>query len=343
MTKGGSDRGTVPDDFPDVAEVREAVRGIARATPLVEAPELSERLGRPVYLKLENLQATGSFKIRGAAARLSVLDVAARARGVVACSSGNHGRAVAHVAERLGIPATVCVPDWVDPVKLDGIRSHGAEAALVGPTYDESEVYAQELARDTGRTFVSAFDDPWVIAGQGTLAPEILDALDEPPAAVLAPLSGGGLIAGIAGALRQRLGAGAPVSVGVSARRAAVMRASLDAGRPVQVPEEPTVANALAGGIGPDNRFSFRWVRDLVDQHATVEEAAIRAAMAYAFRQYRLVVEGGGATALAALLSGAWTPAALPPGPVVVVLSGGNVSLEVLQEVLTEAPTDARS
>ena len=326
----------IPSDLPDFQAAQAATRSLVRVTPLVEAPDLSRRLGRPVLLKLENLQATGSFKVRGAAACLTALDAEARRRGVVACSSGNHGRAVAFVAEQLGIPATVCVPDWVDPVKLEGIRGHGAEAILVGPTYDESEVYAQELAARTGRTFVSAFDDPRVIAGQGTLALEILDAVGEAPVAVLAPLSGGGLMAGIAGALRQRTGDAGPTPVAVTAARAAVMRASLDAGHPVELPEEPTVASALAGGIGLDNRYSFRWVRDLVAEHVTVTEASIRAAMAWAFRDFRLVVEGGGATALAAVHSGAWRPTTHHPGPVVVVVSGGNVSMDVLQDVLAD-------
>lgn len=325
---------SLPSDLPDFKAAQAAIRDLVRVTPLVEAPELSRRLGRPVLLKLENLQATGSFKVRGAAACLTALDAEARRHGVVACSSGNHGRAVAFVAEQLGIPATVCVPDWVDPVKLEGIRGHGAEAILVGPTYDESEVYAQELAMRTRRTFVSAFDDPWVIAGQGTLALEILDALAETPVAVLAPLSGGGLIAGIAGALRQRTGDTGPIPVAVTAARAAVMRASLDAGRPVELPEEPTVASALAGGLGLDNRYSFRWVRDLVSEHVTVTEEAIREAMAWAFRDFRLVVEGGGATALAALRSGAWRPSTDRSGAVVVVVSGGNVSMDLLKDVL---------
>ena len=322
------------DELPDVEGVREGVSALTRVTPLLEAPAASARAGRPVLLKLESLQVTGSFKARGAAARLGALEGPERARGVVACSSGNHGRAVAYVAESLGIPATICVPDWVDPVKLAGIRGHGAEAILVGPTYDESEAYAQALARTSGRTFVSAFDDPWVIAGQGTLALEVLDALPTAPCAVLTPLSGGGLAAGIAGALRQRLGEGAPPTVAVTAERAGVMLASLRAGRPVELPEEPTVASALAGGIGPDNRWSFRWVRDLVAEHAVVTEEAVRAAMAFAFRELRLLVEGGGATALAAVLSGAWRAPPDGEGPVVVVISGGNVSLEVLSEVL---------
>jgi len=255
---------------------------------------------------------------------------------VVVCSSGNHGRAVAWVAERMGIPATVCVPDWVDPVKLDGIRRAGAEAVLAGATFDEAERRALQLARASGQAYVSAYDDPWVIAGQGTLALEVLDALPEPPAAILAPLSGGGLIAGIAGALRRRLGGAAPRAVAVTAERASVMLASLRAGRPVELPEEDTVAGALSGGIGPDNRWSFRLVRDLVAEHVVVSEVDVRAAMAYAFRELRLVVEGGGATALAALLAGRWRAPPTSRGPVVAVVSGGNVAISTLRSVLAD-------
>jgi threonine dehydratase len=310
-------------------------------TPILESPALSARVGRTVLLKLESLQATGSFKVRGAASRLGALTPAQQRLGVVACSSGNHGRAVAWVAGRLGIPATVCVPDWVDPVKLAGIRAAGAQAVLAGPTYDAAEAHALDLARASGRPYVSGYDDPWVIAGQGTLALEILDALGEPPAAVLAPLSGGGLMGGIAGALRRRLGARAPRSVAVTAERAGVMLASLRAGRPVELPEEETIAGALSGGIGRDNAHSFPLVRDLVDEHVMVSEASIRHAMAFSFRELRLVVEGGGATALAALLSGAWRPAPGVSGPVVVVVSGGNVALSTLLEVVetSGAPT----
>jgi threonine dehydratase len=244
---------------------------------------------------------------------------------------------VAWVAERLGIPATVCIPDWVDPVKLDGIRATGAEAVLAGATFDEAERRALELAPASGRVYVSAYDDPWVIAGQGTLALEVLDALSEPPAAILAPLSGGGLIAGIAGALRRRLGEKAPPAVAVTAERAGVMLASLRAGHPIELPEEDTVAGALSGGIGPDNRYSFALVRDLVAEHVVASEEDVRGAMAYAFRELRLVVEGGGATALAALLAGRWRVPPTGHGPVVVVVSGGNVALPTLRSVLADA------
>lgn len=322
----------------DFAHATDAVRGIARRTPLLEAPELSQKLGVPVLMKAECLQVTGSFKVRGAAARLAALSEQERKHGVVTCSSGNHGRAVAYVAQRLDVPATVCVPTWVDPVKLEGIRAEGAEALLVGDTYDESEAHALELASTSGRTFVSAYDDPWVIAGQGTLALEVLDQLDVIPQAVLAPLSGGGLVGGIAAALQEKLASDAPRIVAVSAQNAAVMLASVRAGKPVELPEQETLANALAGGIGLDNRYSFQLVRDRVHEHVSVSEADIEAAMVYAATSLRLVVEGGGAVALAVLLSGAWQPstdASDPERPVVVVLSGGNVAPATLAAALS--------
>jgi threonine dehydratase len=308
---------------------------VAHPTPLLESPALSDLVGAQVFLKLECLQVTGSFKVRGAAARLGTLDEPSRRAGVVACSSGNHGRAVAYVAHKLGIPATVYVPDWVDPVKLAGIRAHGAEAVLAGATFDEAEARAEHDARASGRTYVSAYDDPDVIAGQGTIALEILDALGEPPKAVLVPLSGGGLVGGIAAALRSRLPNTPAPCVAVSAERAAVMLASLRAGRPVELPEEDTVASALSGGIGLDNRWSFPLVRDLVSEHVVVVEEEIRDSMALAWRELHLVVEGGGAVGLAALLSGRWRPSPDAGGPVVVIVSGGNVSRETLVRALS--------
>lgn len=324
----------------DFQAASRAVRDVTRRTPLLEAPLLSERLGVPVLLKLESLQVTGSFKARGAAARLGMLDADERRAGVVACSSGNHGRAVSYVAERLGIPATVYVPDWVDPVKLAGIRGHGAEAVLAGATFDEAEAAAISYARSSGRTYVSAYDDLGVIAGQGTVAMEILDDLVQPPTAILVPLSGGGLVGGIAAAVAAADtgdGLRRPRCVAVSAERAAVMVASLQADHPVELPEEDTLASALAGGIGLDNRWSFALVRDLVSEHVVVPENDIAGAMAFAWRDLRLVVEGGGAVGLAALLDGRWAPRSrdLDGGPVVVVVSGGNVSRDTLASALS--------
>ena len=226
---------------------------------------------------------------------------------MVACSSGNHGRAVAYVAGRLGVPATVYVPEWVDPVKLRGIEAAGAEARREGATFDESEALAVERAQAHGRTYV--------------------------PAALVIPLSGGGLAGGIAAAL-DRMPRPRPEVVAVSAEKASVMLASIQAGRPVELPEEETLANALAGGIGLDNAHSFALVRDTVDRHVTVTEDEIAEAMRYALTRLRVVVEGGGAVGLAAWLASTKPGRSLPDGPVVIVLSGGNVAPEVLARVL---------
>jgi len=318
----------------DFAHAKEAVARHARVTLIVRDDRLSERWGRDVVYKAECLQHTGSFKVRGAAARLEALGSEERERGIVACSSGNHGRAVAYVAGRLGIPAQVFVPEWVDPVKLEGIQAAGADAVRAGSTFDEAEAAALERAAHEGLTYVSAYDDPWVIAGQGTLADEVLAQLPEAPAAFVVPLSGGGLIGGIAASLKARFGDAGPLCLAASAERAAVMLASVRAGRPVELAEEETLANALAGGIGLDNAHSFELVRDLVSEHATVTEGEIAEAMRYAVESLRLVVEGGGAVALASLLGDAWSDVELPPGPIVVLLSGGNVARAALVEVL---------
>jgi threonine dehydratase len=320
----------------DFETARRAVDSVARRTPLLPASELSDRLGRPVYVKAECLQVTGSFKVRGAAARLSVMSQEERDVGVVACSSGNHGKAVAYVADRLGIPATVCVPEWVDPVKLEGIRSAGAETLLIGETFDESEAHAVELAASSGRVYASAYDDPWVIAGQGTIAAELCEQLGGTPELVVAPLSGGGLVGGIAAAFAARTASAGelgPRVVAVSAKNASVMLESVRAGTPVDMPEVETLANALAGGIGLDNAFSFELIRDLIEDHVTVTEQEIGAAMAYAATALHLVVEGGGAVGLGAALSDTWRPPE-GQGAVVIVLSGGNVAPAVLAGVL---------
>ncbi len=313
-------------DFP-LAEARSAVERSLPPSPLLPHPGLSECIGLPVHLKLENLQVTGSFKVRGALARISALGPRERGRGVVACSSGNHGRAVAWVARRLRIPAIICVPSWVDPLKLRAMRAAGAEVRQVGDSYDEAEAEALRIAGDEGRSFVSPFDDPWVVAGQATVGSEILDQLGEAPAEVLVPLSGGGLAGGIAVALEA---AGHPGRVtAVSAVQASVMLQSVRAGRPLQLDEEETLASALAGGIGEPNRVTFELVRDRIDRHLEVTEAAIADAVRRFFSHHGMVVEGGGAVAFAGLLERAAgrIEGPTPPeaGPTVVVVSGGNL------------------
>ncbi len=248
-----------------------------------------------------------------------------RRRGVVTCSSGNHGRAVSYVARRLEVPATICVPEWVDPVKLEAIKLDGAEVILAGGTYDEAEARAQEIHRSDGRVYVHPFDDPLVIAGQGTISAEILDDLPI-LSRIVVPLSGGGLAAGVARAakaVRPDIWITA-----VSAERANVMVRSLEAGQPIEVAEEPTVANALSGGIGIPNHHTFEMVKDLVDEHVQVSEDEILRAMAYAVHERSLLVEGGGAVGLAALLASKLPdrPNDAAGGATAIILSGGNVS-----------------
>ena len=294
--------------------------------------ELESPPGGGVFLKLENLQVTGSFKVRGAANRILTLSREERGRGVVACSSGNHGRAVAHIAGIQGIPAAICVPSWVDPVKKQGMETAGARVLLAGETYDEAEVRALALAEEEGRVFVQPFDDPWIAAGQGTLGLELLEQVPELHT-VLVPLSGGGLAGGIAYAIKEQR----PEAriVGVSASRARVMYESVKVGKPVPMEEEETLAEALSGGIGLTNRFTLPLIRELVDEHVLVEESEIGAAMRYAASALQLLLEGGGAVALAAVLSGKCDLSGeRGTEGVAVVLSGGNVSLSRLQEVM---------
>ncbi len=313
----------------DVRAAVEVVSRIAVRTPVIESQALSRRIGATVWLKLENLQVTGSFKVRGAANRMTALSEAEKQRGVVTCSSGNHGRAVAYVGEALGVVATVCVPEWVDITKLDAIRAHGAEPVLYGKTYDEAEARSLEIQRERGLAYVHPFDDPHVIAGQGTIGLELLDQVAA-CGAVVVPLSGGGLIAGIAAGIKSvnrkvRI-------IAVSAANARVMYESVQAGKPTVMPEEETVANALAGGIGTANRHSFALVCELVDEHVLVSEGEIRDAMRFAAREHKLIVEGGGAVGLAALLHDRVTGGG---GDMAVIVSGGNVDGRVIADVLT--------
>lgn len=317
-------------EIADVEAARRRIAAFARPTPLMPSPALAERTGAPVFLKLENLQATGSFKVRGISNKLLSLPPEVRARGIVVCSSGNHGLATAYVASLTGTPATVCVPSWVEPLKLERIRRLGAEAVVDGDTYDEAEDRAREIAAARSATFVDPFDDPQVLAGQGTIGLEIAERLPE-VATVLVPLSGGGLISGIALALGARRPAVRVIAA--YAERARVMVESLAAGRPLELPEEETLATALAGGIGRDNRFTFRLVGELVESFAAVSEEEIARAMAFAFEEHRLVVEGGGAVAVAALLASKVSS----PGPLAAVVSGGNIDLGRLAAIVESA------
>jgi len=308
----------------DLYRARQTIAPFVRRTPLVRAQELSRRTGKAIYLKLENQQETGSFKLRGAANCLGQLPAAACVRGVVTVSTGNHGRGVAYMAQQLGMRAVICVPQLVLPHKIAAMRALGAEVVVHGAIQDEAEAYAQQLEREEGLTLISAFDDPAIIAGQGTIGLEILEELPQ-VATVVVPLSGGGLLGGIGVAMK----AADPAirTVGVSQDRGPAMQLSLQAGQPVPVTEEPSLADSLLGSIGLDNRYTFALIGQVMDEVVLVSEAEIGQAMVYALQQERQVVEGGGSVGIAALLA---QKIANLPDPVVVVVSGGNVELAKL-------------
>lgn len=320
---------TIPEITPgSIWRARAAIAPFVRRTPLVRSEALSERLGRAVHLKLEILQITGSFKLRGATNRILELSEVERAHGVIAVSTGNHARAVAHAARANGVPAVVCMSSLVPENKVAAVRALGAEIQITGRNQDEAEDVAKELARERGLAFVSPFDDAAVIAGQGTIGLELLEDLPELDC-VLVPLSGGGLIGGIALALKR---ADPAIRViGVSMERGPAMHHSLRAGRPVRVEEEASLADSLGGGIGLDNRYTFALARDLVDEIVLVSEEEIAAAMAHCYWQEQLIVEGGGAVGIAALLT---DKVAQPGEQIAVLLSGRNVDMRRFGEIV---------
>lgn len=299
----------------DIHAARDRIRGMVRVTPVKPSPSLSALAGGPVWLKCEHRQETGAFKLRGAANAVARLgDVA----GVTTASTGNHGRALAHAARAQGLPAVICVSALVPQNKLDAIAALGAEARVTGDSQDQAFDEARRLQRDEGFALIPPFDHPDVIAGQGTLGLEIIDQIPE-AAAIAVPLSGGGLLAGVALAaktLRPDLRI-----IGISMERGAAMAASLAAGHPVEVAELETLADSLGGGIGLQNRLTFAMCRDLMDELILLTEAEIAAGIRHLAREDGELVEGAGAVGAGAILTGKLCG----PTPLVLILSGGNI------------------
>ena len=304
-----------------VQAARAAIAGVAVKTPLIASRCLESATRQPVFLKLETLQPIGAFKLRGAANALSLLGVDERARGVVCCSTGNHGRAVAFAARRLGVRATVCLSHLVPEIKICAIEALGGTVRRVGRSQDEAQVEADRMVREEGLTDIPPFDHPHVIAGQGTIALEILE--DRPDIeTILVPLSGGGLIGGIA--LAAKALKPSIRIIGISMKRGAAMQASLMTGRPVEVEELPTLADSLGGGIGLRNRWTFDLCRNLVDDVVLLDESDIYRGMRVLLLEERLVAEGAAAVGHAALLAGK----VKLDGPAAIIVSGQNAPME---------------
>ncbi|TGT86142.1 MULTISPECIES: hydroxyectoine utilization dehydratase EutB [unclassified Mesorhizobium] len=311
----------------DIRAARERIAGKVERTSIVLSASLSERLGVPVHLKLEHRQTTGSFKLRGASNAVASLDAEEKARGVVAASTGNHGRALAHAAKLEGMRAVICMSRLVPKNKLDEIRRLGAEVRIVGNSQDDAQQEVERLVTEEGLVMLPPFDHPAIIAGQGTLGLEMIEQVPD-AALVLVQLSGGGLASGVAAAIKG-VSPGTKI-IGVSMARGAAMKASLDAGRPVLVEELPTLADSLGGGIGLDNRLTFAMSRDLLDDVVLLSEDEIAAGIRHAYELEREIVEGAGAVGIAALLAGK----VRAEGPVVVLLSGRNIDMELHRKIV---------
>jgi threonine dehydratase len=317
-----------------IAEILEARRRIApyiRRTPLLPSAWLSALAGADVRLKLESLQPTNSFKLRGAANATAAFlerrrERPAAERRIVTASAGNHGRAMAYAAERLGLHLVVFTPESAPRAKLDFIARHGADLRRA-PTYEEAERMAKAFAAESGATYISPYSHPDVIAGAATVGLEILEDWPEVDT-ILAPVGGGGLVSGIAIAA-SALAAGRVEVVGVECEASPAFHEAIRAGRIVEVEVRPTLADGLAGNMDPDS-ITFDLVRRYVRRTVLAPESAIAEAICGLFEQDRVVAEGAGATAAAALVAGP-PPAGLN---VAVVVSGSNIDAGVLSKVL---------
>jgi len=313
----------------DVEAARVIVSRVAEITPIETSHYLSELLGAPVVMKCENLQRTGSYKIRGAYHRMSRLSDEEKARGVVAASAGNHAQGVAFAARELGIAATIFMPIGVALPKLQATRHYGAEVVLRGHTVSEPLAAAQEFAARTGAVYIPPFDHADVIAGQGTLGLELLDQVPDLETVVV-PIGGGGLISGVASVLKRRaaeLGRTIRV-IGVQATNAAAYPISLAAGEVTEISIGPTIADGIA--VAKPGRLNFEIIKDTVDEVVTVDDDDIARAMLVLLERAKLVVEPAGAVGVAAILTGKISAS----GMTVVVLSGGNIDPLVMERVI---------
>ncbi len=307
-------------------------------SPLLRARWLDAAAGgAAVWLKDETWGPTGAFKIRGATHAVATLPAQARERGVTTASTGNHGRALAHAAASQGVRAVICLSSLVPQNKVDAVRVAGGEVRIVGDTQDEAGEEVARLVREEGLTEIPPFDHPAVIAGQGTIGLELTEVLGT-VGTVLVGLSGGGLAGGLALALKSECPQARVIGLSPD-HGGAAMHASLQAGHLVEVPEPPSLADSLGGGLGADNRYTFSLCRDWIDDVVLLSEAEIAAGMRALHAEQGLVAEGGGAVGPAALLA---ERIAHPPGPVVCIISGAGIDPTLFRAVLAGADALAK-
>ncbi len=325
-----SEHTSLPVTLADVEQAAVRIQNSVVRTPLVLSSTLSLHSGHPVHLKLETRQRIGAFKLRGAVNAILALDNAARQRGYVTASTGNHGRAVAYAARELGVPATICMSSLVPANKVEPIRALGAEIRIVGVSQDDAQEEVERLVESAGLIPIPPFDNVDVVAGQGTIGLEMIEDLPD-LATVLIPLSGGGLAGGIAVAVKA-LRPQAHI-IGISMERGAAMHAAIAAGKPVPIGEEETLADSLGGGIGLQNRVTFALCRELLDDVVLLSEEEIAAGIRHAAREEGEVVEGAGAVGIAAILAGKIQP----NGPTAIIVSGANIDPKKHQDIVGAA------
>ncbi|MEA3352202.1 MAG: threonine ammonia-lyase [Campylobacterota bacterium] len=313
-------------DLNNIKEARERLKNIARVTPMAFAPYLSEINKAKVYLKKENLQLTGSFKLRGAFNKIASLSEVERSKGVVAASAGNHAQGVAYSSSHFGCKATIVMPEATPLLKVSGVKSYGADVILHGANYDEAYKYAMEYGQKNHMTFVHPFADDEVISGQGTVALEILEEYKEIDTLIV-PIGGGGLISGMAiaaKAINPKI-----KIIGVVASGADAMKESYEKGTPIDSISVKTIADGIA--VRDVTPKMFEYVRDLVDDIVEVEDKEIASAILFLLEKHKLVVEGAGAVGVAAIMHNKIN---IEGKNVALPLSGGNIDVTMLAQII---------
>lgn len=317
----------------DIKDAKETIKDIVKKTDILESAKLSAMTGANVFYKCENLQKTGSFKVRGACNKIANLTDEEKANGVIASSAGNHAQGVALGAQMTGIKATIVMPATAPLAKVTATKGYGAEVVLNGLVYDDAYAKAVELQKETGATFLHPFNDKYVISGQGTIGLEILEQLDGKVDTILCPIGGGGIIAGIAVAAK---GINPNIKiVGVQTANIPSMHESMKNGEVTTAFKSTTIADGIA--VKTPGDVTFEIINELVDEVIVVEEDEIAQGMLFLMENQKVVAEGAGAVSTAALLSGKYVPQ--KGENVVCVISGGNVDVNTLYRVIGTALT----
>ena len=314
-------------NLDDFKKAHESISPYINYTPLIHSLELSKNLD--VYLKLECLQVTGSFKLRGATNKLLNLTNEQKNKGVIAVSTGNHGKGVAHAAKQIGIKSTIFMSNMVPEHRKKAIESLGAKVEIIGNNSDEADLYAREFAKKNNITLVHPFDDLDVIAGQGTIGLEMLEVMPDIDSVII-PTSGGGLIGGIA--LAIKLQKPNVKVIATSMKRGPSMYESLKAGKPVDVKEEETLADCLGGSIGLENQYTFGICKDVIDDFILIDEPKIAEGIKFNFEKHKLVTEGAAATSIMAVkdqLSSHFGK------NTICLLCGGNIDSELFGKIIS--------